>query len=117
MNVDSEGNVSMIFHGPDIIDGISISVTKAKCTIDVEGITKTYSVDQIPSDSPIILVYKALNKAENISTKTTNKKTTIENNSEYGNYILEIDSIGFITSLKSTKNSTEIIFSNHIENN
>lgn len=116
MSVDNSGAVSLVFNGPDIINGISITVYDTVCKIEVQNISETYPIDQIPQDSPALLIYNALKTISDTSPTTSNGEIVANLLNKQSNYILTLDSTGFITAIKTKDLSIEIVFSNHCEN-
>ena len=117
MSVNIEGDLSFIFSGPDIINTLSIRIKEQSVILEVQGISERYKREEVPKDSPLLLIYDALLSmpTDELDVTVSDSKTIVSGNNANGNYKATLDGTGHITEISFSKSDTVIQFSNHID--
>ena len=112
MSVSQDKILTMVFSGPDIINGTSICINGEVVTVEVQGITEKYSRSSVPKSSPALCIYDALISAESISPSVKNDIIYIEGDSQSGSFSATLNGTGFITEINLYDSATTVIFKN-----
>ena len=113
MSVSQDKILTMVFSGPDIINGTSICINGEVVTVEVQGITEKYSRSSVPKSSPALCIYDALISAESIAPSVKNDKIYIEGDSQSGSFSATLNGTGFITEIALNDSATTVTFKNH----
>lgn len=117
LSVNSEGDLSIVFSGPDIINGTAIRIREESVIIDVQGAVERYARDTVPEDSPALYIYDALTATENLKPKVNNNKIYIDGDCLSGGFSAVLNGTGFITELTLHDTGTTVFFNNHFRIN
>ena len=109
LSVNIEGDLSLVFEGPDIINGIGIRVKEESIIIEVDGISERYPRNDAPPDSPALLIYDALSAAKDISPAADSDRIILKGK----DYLLTLDGYGYITKMEFDGSDTVISLSEH----
>lgn len=112
--VNNEGDLSMVFSGPDIINNIGIRVKEETVIIEVQGMSERYSRSEAPTDSPALYIYDSLISMKSLSPKITDDVITVKGSSQSGGFTAILNGTGYITELRFDKIDTVFKFDNHI---
>ncbi len=114
MTVNQDGKLNMVFSGPDIINGVGITVVGETVIIDVRGITERYSRNTVPKDSPATYLYDILADISTLTPQINNDEITVSGNCESGKYDAVLNGTGFIEGITLADTGLNIEFKNHI---
>lgn len=112
LSVNAEGDLSLVFSGPDIINGIGIRVKEESVIIEVDGISERYPRNEVPTDSPALLIYDALTTAKDFSPTTDGDRIVLKGK----DFLLTLDGYGYITEMEFDGSDTVISLSEHSTN-
>lgn len=112
--VNNEGDLSMVFSGPDIINNVGIRVKEESVIIEVQGISERYSRSEAPKDSPALHIYDALLYMKSLTPKIIDNAITVEGSSQSGGFTAILNGTGYITELRFDKIDMVFKFDNHI---
>lgn len=113
LSVNAEGDLSLVFSGPDIINGTGIRVKENSVIIEFQGISERYSRNDAPKDSPALHIYDALIEMPKCEPLFDGDETVIKGNSPSGNFTAVLDGKGFITRMSFLEIESDIILKNH----
>lgn len=114
MTVKDDGKLSMFFSGPDIINGVGITVAGETIIIEVKGITERYSRSTVPEDSPATYIYDILKDIKSQIPEIKNEEITVLGNSASGEYEAVLSGTGFVETLTLKDTGVHITFTNHV---
>ena len=112
LSVNLEGDLSLIFNGPDIINGIGIRVKEESVIVEVDGISERYPRNDAPPDSPALLIYDALSAAKDFSPTADGDRIILKGK----DCILMLDGYGYITKMEFDGSDTVVYLSEHSTN-
>ena len=115
MSVNREGDLSVIFSGPDIINGTAIRVKEDSVILEFQGISERYSREETPKDSPAVLLYDAFCNSQSKTPKLSDGDITVETATNNGKCTLTLNGMRFITKIETPQHI--FILSNHVETN
>ncbi len=115
ISVNSEGDLSVIFNGPDIINGTAVRVKEESVILEFQGISERYSREETPPDSPAVLLYDALICARNKKPTVIDGEIAIRDSTSNNKFTITLNGMGFVT--KAELDEITFIFTNHIEMN
>lgn len=115
IEVQNDGNLIISFSGDDIINGLKMQVKQEAVTVDVNGITETYSRQEVPEDSPAFYIYDALTASKNIKPKSDGDYFKINGDCKNGEFSVKLNSSGFISELTLNDSGTVLLFKNQIK--
>lgn len=116
LEVENDGVLTISFSGDDIINGLKIQVKQESLTVDVNGITETYSRQEVTENSPAFYIYDALITSKQIKPKLNGEFFIIDGNSKSGKFSVKLNSSGFIAELTLNDSRTVLLFKNQIKN-
>ena len=115
LSVNQEGDLSLVFSGPDIINGVGIRVKEESVIVEVKGISERYSINEAPSNSPALLLYYALISMADKHPKVIDNKIQIIGSSQSCGYKATLNGTGQIVSIDFEENDITLNFTNHVE--
>ncbi len=115
IEVENDGVLTISFSGDDIINGLKMQVKQETVTVDVNGITETYSREEVPENSPAFCIYDALIASKQIKPKLNGEFFSIDGNSQSGKFFVKLNSSGFISELTLNDSGTVLLFKNQIK--
>lgn len=115
LEVENDGNLIISFSGDDIINGLKMQVKQEAVTVDVNGITESYSREEVPENSPAFCIYDALISSKNIKPKSDGDYFKIDGDCKSGKFSIKLNSSGFISELALNDSSTVFSFENQIK--
>lgn len=115
LSVNNEGDLSIIFKGPDIINGTAIRVKEESIIVEVQGISERYSRADTPSNSPALLLYDAFIASKTKRPNVKNSEIVVTGVANDNAFVLTLNGMGFIS--KADFENLNFIFTNHIELN
>ena len=113
MSVNVEGDLSLVFSGPDIINGTGIRVKENSVIIEFQGISERYVRSDAPKDSPALHIYDALIQIPNCEPLLDGEETVVKGKSLSGDFTAELDGKGCIIRISFPEIESEIILKNH----
>lgn len=116
LSVNAEGDLSLVFGGPDIINGIGIRVKEESVIIEVDGVSERYARSEVPTDSPALLIYDALTVAKNFSPTADGDRIVLIGKGDSGGFSLTLDGYGYITEMNFDISDASITLTEHTEN-
>ncbi|MBQ1183857.1 MAG: hypothetical protein IIX60_05365 [Clostridia bacterium] len=114
LNVEKDGVLTICFIGDDIINGLKMQVKQESVTVDVNGITETYSRQEVPENSPAFCIYDALIASKQIKPKLSGDVFTLNGNSKSGNFSIKLNNSGFISEIALINSDTVFLLKNQI---
>lgn len=115
IEVENDGVLAISFSGDDIINGLKMQVKQETVTVDVNGITETYSREEVPENSPAFYIYDALISSKEIKPRLNGEFFIIDGNSQSGKFSVKLNSSGFIAELTLNNSGTVLLFKNQIK--
>ena len=115
LSVNSEGDLSVIFNGPDIINGTAVRVKEESVILEFQGISERYSRDETPDDSPAVLLYDAFSNAQSKIPTLSDGDIIVQTATNDGKCRLTLNGMGFVTKIETPQHI--FTFSNHVEIN
>ena len=115
IEVENDGVLTISFSGDDIINGLKMQVKQETVTVDVNGITETYSREEVPENSPAFYIYDALISSKEIKPRLNGEFFIIDGNSKSGKFSVILNSSGFIAELTLNNSGTVLLFKNQIK--
>ena len=115
VEVENDGVLTVSFSGDDIINGLKMQVKQEALTVDVNGITETYSREEVPENSPAFCIYDALICSKNLKPKADGDYFTIDGECKSGDFSIKLSSSGFISELSLNNSDTVFLFKNQIK--
>ena len=112
--VNAEGDLSMIFKGPDIINNVGIRVKEESVIIEVAGLSERYSRADAPNDSPALYAYDAFISMNDFTPFFENDVISVSGKSKSGGFKALINGTGYITELHFDNIDTVLNFENHV---
>lgn len=112
LSVSRDKTLTVVFSGPDIINGTSICINGEVVKVEVQGITEKYARSTVPESSPALCIYDALISAEGITPTVKNDEIYIEGESRSGNFSAALNGTGFITEITFESCAATVIFKN-----
>ena len=116
LSINSEGDLSIVFSGPDIINNVGIRVKEESIIIEVHGISERYTRAQAPQDAPALYIYDALASINKLTPVVKNDEIYISGKCKSGNFKAILNGTGYITKLMFDQIDTVFVFENHILN-
>ena len=115
MSVNVEGDISFIFTEPENIKSLSVRIKEESIILEVQGISERFKREEVPDDSPLLLVYDALQSMSvgELDITDFDSRTFVSSNNRNGSYKAMLDATGYITELSFSKCYTAIQFTNH----
>lgn len=115
LEVENDGVLTLSFSGDDIINGLKMQVKQESLTVDVNGITETYSREEVPENSPAFCIYDALITSKQIKPKLNDEFFIIDGSSKSGKFSIKLNNSGFISELILNNSNTVFLFKNQIK--
>ena len=115
IKVENDGVLTVSFSGDDIINGLKMQVKQEAVTVDVNGITETYSREDVPENSPAFYIYDALIASKNIKPKSDGDCFKIDGKCKCGDFSIKLSSSGFVSELSLNNSDTIFIFKSQIK--
>lgn len=117
LSVNQDGYLTVIFSGPDIINGTSISVKEEIIIIEVQGVTEQYARSTVPDDSPALYIYDALLAADGIEPEIIDDEIQISGICRSGDFTAVLSGTGFLNSITLQDTGTTLSFRNPVRIN
>ncbi len=115
IDVEYDGTLTISFSGDDIINGLKMQVKQESVTVDVSGITETYSREEVPEDSPAFYIYDTLIVSKNIKPKLSGDYFKIDGKCKSGDFSIKLNSSGYVSKLSLNNSDTVFILKNQIK--
>ncbi len=115
MSVNAEGDLSMVFTGPDIINGTGVRVKEDSIIVEVHGISQRYKRSDAPNDSPAILIYDALVEMKSATPVISDGEIKVFSAGNSGEFSATLDGTGHIILFSFAESDTVLHLKNHID--